>query len=141
MLADLTQERSHFLPRKKKTKLDSYMESILESPPATPTLQHALPVHMRSVSWPLVLAPAWQETRPTTPKLRHAQLAPPASYPVKQDAPSCAPMHELRRAPAVHKQPSPREKRDSPLKQSWLLPDSDTSSGENHQAQPAASRD
>jgi hypothetical protein len=140
MVADLTKEksinRSRSLSRQKKTRLDSYMEAILEEPPATPRLQHALPVPVPNQGWPLVLPPLRQDTRPATPKPKHDQVVPPGalptpSYLVEQDTPPHTPTCKPRKPRVVHKQPSPREKKGSPLKQSWIRAGSDNPSGEN----------
>lgn len=140
MVTDLTKEkrinRSRSLSRQKKTRLDSYMEAILEESPATPRLQHALPVPVLNRGWPLVLPPLRQDTRPATPKPKHAQLVPLAALPppwylVEQDSPPHTPTHKPGKPRIVHKQPSLREKKGSPLKQSWIRPGSDDPSGEN----------
>ena len=124
--------------KKKKAKLDSYMQTISESPPATPRLQHVLPVPVPNGGWPLLLPPARQNTRPATPKLRHAHLLPlealpPASYLIEQYTPPYTPTHKPRKPRVAHKHPSLREKNGSPLKQAWVLPESDYSSGEDQQ--------
>jgi hypothetical protein len=110
MIADMTKEKKPRGPRSKKnkTKIEPYMEAVSEDPPATPRLHHAMPVPMDS--WPLAL--------PT----------------VKQDTPPATPTHKPRKPRIVHKQALPREKKGSPLRESWVLPESDNSSGENQQA-------
>jgi hypothetical protein len=95
---------SQNLEKNKSHDIDSYMEAISEELPATPRLQHVLPVpvpvpHER---WPTILP--------------------------------CTPTHNPRKSWVVHKPAPPGGEKGSPLRKSWVLPDSGDSSEESQEA-------